>query len=84
MAAKRPESLVYTIYIVCLVCLYPINVKMAEPIGSKFCVPRINICYLYCVCLSLCLFVSNQSVPNLVWDLTWPQGRVMDDQNFKS
>ena len=44
---------------------------MAEPIGSKFCVPRINTCYLYYVCLSLCLFVSNQSVPNLVWKGLW-------------
>ena len=37
------------------VCLYPINVKTAEPIGPKF-----------------------------LWDLTWPQGRVMNDQNFKN
>ena len=36
MDAKRPKSLVY---ILCLsVCLYPINVKTAEPIGPEFCV----------------------------------------------
>ena len=41
--------------LVCLsVCLYPINVKTAEPIGPIF-----------------------------LWDITWPQGRFMNDQNFK-
>ena len=42
MLTKRPEFLLY-IYFACLfvslfVCLYPINVKTAEPIGPIFCV----------------------------------------------
>ena len=38
MGAKRPKSIVY-INLACLsVCLYPINVKTAEPIRPKFCV----------------------------------------------
>ena len=43
------------INLACLsVCLYPINVKTAEPIWPKF-----------------------------LWDITCPQGRFMNDQNFK-
>ena len=38
IGGKRPKSL-ELIYILCFsVCLYPINVQTAEPIGSKFCV----------------------------------------------
>ena len=40
------------------------------------------------VCLGVCLFVSNKSSkrlnrsgPNFLWDITWPQGRFMNDQN---
>ena len=37
--------------------------------------------------LSVCLFVSikrlNRSGPIFLWDITWPQGRFMNDVNFK-
>ena len=40
------------------------------------------------VCLSVCIQLMskrlNRSGPNFVWDLTWPQGRFMDDRIFKN
>ena len=47
------------------------------------------LCLFWClgVCLSVCIQKTskrlNQSGPNVVWDLTWPQGRFIDSQNFK-
>ena len=48
--------------------------------------------YLYrnLACLGVCLFVCiqwtskrlNRSNPNFVWDLTWPQGRIMANQTY--
>ena len=43
------------------------------------------------VCLSVCLFVCiqytskrlNRSGPNFLWDIMWPQGKFMNDKNFK-
>ena len=44
--------------------------------------------YIYLACLFVCIqLISkrlNRSGPNFVWDLTWPQGRFMNDQNFKN
>ena len=47
----------------------------------------INFAYLS-VCLFVCLFVSNNRQHvwaglNFLWDITWPQGRFMNDQSFK-
>jgi len=44
--------------------------------------------YTLLICLSVCLYPINVkrlnlSGQNFVWDLTWPQGRFMDDQNIK-
>ena len=47
--------------------------------------------YIYIYTLLFCLFVCNhqtskrlnRSGPNFVWNLTWPQGRFMGNQNFK-
>ena len=46
---------------------------------------QIDIIYIY-ACLSVCLFVClyptiNVKTAEPMWDLTWPQGRFMDDQN---
>ena len=47
--------------------------------------------YMYFACLSVCPFVSkkkskrlNRSGPNFAWDFTCPQGRFINDQNFKN
>ena len=48
--------------------------------------------YQYTLFVFVCLFVCiqyrskrlNRSGPNFVWDLMWPQGRFMNDQNFKN
>ena len=48
--------------------------------------------YIYFTCLSVCLFVCLYPInvkkakpigPKFLWDLAWPQGRFMNDQNFK-
>ena len=48
---------------------------------------------MYILCLSVCLFVCMDTInvktakpigPIFVCDLTWPQGRFMNDQNFKN
>jgi len=57
----------------------------------------IRIASIYKFFLSGCLFIClsvfciqqtstrlNRSGPNFVWDLNWPQGRFMNDQNFKN
>ena len=45
-----------------------------------------RIIYTYFACLFKVLYLINvkRAGPNLLWDITWPQGRFMDDQNFKN
>ena len=45
-------------------------------------------CYIYLYSLLVCLFLYNKRLnrtgPNFVWDLARPQGRFVNDQNFKN
>ena len=55
----------------------------------NFKVPCTHHLYINLACLSVRLYPINvkrlkRSGPNFVWDLTWPQGRVMNDQNLKN
>ena len=54
----------------------------------NFKVPCTHHLHINLACLSVRLYPINvkrlkRSGPNFVWDLTWPQGRFMNDQNLK-
>jgi len=54
--------------------------------GRPMCVPNHNL-FIIIYTLLVCSYVSNQrqnwSGPNCVWNLTWPQGRFIEHQNWK-
>ena len=53
---------------------------------SEFILSVDILCLFLSVCLSVCIPLTskrlNRSSPNFVWDLTWPQERFINAQNF--